>query len=91
MIRVTKRARQELKKLLNEKVDWPEARLRLMDRGQGNLGLGIDIETSDDRVVEYEGAKVLIVESTLASNLKGITIDVDDTPGGAQLVISQKS
>ncbi|MBA7486909.1 hypothetical protein ES707_22471 [subsurface metagenome] len=91
MIHVTERARQELKKMLSEKVDWPEARLRLMDRGQGDLGLGIDIEAPGDRVVEYEGRKVLLVESGLARNLKGVTLDVDDTPTGAELVISEKS
>ncbi|MFC1873826.1 hypothetical protein ACFLYX_00830 [Chloroflexota bacterium] len=88
---MTMRAGQELKKILAEKVDWPEARLRLIDRGQGNLGLGIDIESPGDRVVECEGTKVLVVESGLALNLNGITLDVDDTPDGIQLVISGRS
>ncbi len=88
MISVTKRAGQELKRMLAEKVDWPGARLRLIDRGQGNLGLGIDIESPGDRVVECEGTKVLVVESGLALNLEGITLDVDDTPDGVELVIS---
>jgi len=88
MVSVTEGACRELKRMLSEKVDWPGARLRLMDRGQGILGLGIDIELSGDRVVEYEGTKVLIIESELATNLKGITLDVDDTPEGAELVIS---
>ena len=38
MVNVTERAKQELKKLLARKVDWPEARLRLMDRGKGIIG-----------------------------------------------------
>ena len=91
MIHVTKRARQELKRILAEKVDWPEARLRLMDRGQGKLGVGIDIEAPGDQAIEYEGTKVLIVESGLATNLKGVTLDVDDTPEGIELVLSEKS
>jgi Fe-S cluster assembly iron-binding protein IscA len=90
MIAITERAKQELSKLLAEKVDWPGARLRLIDRGQGNLGLGIDIEAPGDHIVEYEGIKVLIVEPELAKNLQGITLDVDDTPEGAELVISEK-
>ena len=89
MINVTLRAKQELKKLLNASVDWPEARLRLVDRGQGKLGLGIDIETPDDQVVEYDGTKLHIVESGLAANLKRITLDVDDIPEGQELVIVQ--
>ncbi len=91
MIHVTERARQELKRILSEKVDWPQARLRLLARDQGKLGLGIDIDAPGDRVVEYEGIKVLIVEPGLATNLKGVTLDVDDTPEGAELVISDKS
>ena len=91
MINVTERAKQELKRLLTASVDWPEGRLRLMDRGQGKLGLGIDIETPHDQVVEYEGIKLLIVEPGLAANLKRVTLDVNDTPEGAELVICEKS
>ncbi len=90
MVSVTEGARKELKRMLSEKVDWPGARMRLVDRGQGNIGLGIDIEVPGDHVVEYEGTKVLIIESELATNLTGITLDVDDTPAGAELVLSGK-
>ena len=48
MVNVTERAKQELKTLLSKKVDWPQACLRLMDRGEGILGLGIDIEQPGD-------------------------------------------
>jgi len=91
MINITERAKQELSKILYEKVDWPEARLRLMDRGQGKLGLGVDLEAIGDQIVEYEGIKVLIVEPGLATKFEEITLDVDDTPDGAELVISEKS
>ena len=91
MINVTEKAKQELSKILSKKVDWPGARLRLVDRGEGRLGLGIDIETSGDQIIEYEGKKLLLVESELANNLKGITLDVDNTPEGTELVLSDKS
>lgn len=91
MINITKRAKQELSKILAKKVDWPGARLRLMDRGQGKLGLGIDIEAPGDHIVEYEGIKVLIVEPELAINLKGVVLDIDDTPEGAELIIFERS
>ena len=90
MITVTEGACKELKRILFDKVDWPGAGLRLIDRGQGILGLGIDIELKGDQVVKYEGTKVLIIESKLAANLVDITLDVDDTPEGAELVISSK-
>jgi Fe-S cluster assembly iron-binding protein IscA len=89
MITITERAKQELSKLLAEKVDWPGARLRLIDRGQGKLGLGVDIEAPGDRIVEYEGRKVLIVEPELAKSVQGVTLDVDDTPEGTELVVSE--
>jgi Fe-S cluster assembly iron-binding protein IscA len=88
MINITERAKYELSKLLSKNVDWPDARLRLLYRGQGKLGLGIDIEAPGDRIVEYEGRKLLLVEAELAKNLHGVTLDVDDTPEGVELVIS---
>lgn len=90
MIYITEKAKQELSDLLEESVDWPGALLRLMDRGQGKLGLGIDIEKPGDVIVEYEGAKLLVIEPLLATSLNRITLDVDDAAGGAELVISEE-
>ena len=91
MITVTERAKKELREILHSKVDWPGACLRLMDRGQGKIGFGIDIEAPGDLVVEYDGSKLLVVAPELAPGLKGITLDVDEMPEGARLVISEKS
>ena len=91
MINITEQAKQELIKILAKKVDWPGARLRLMDRGKGKLGLGIDIEAPGDQVIEYQGNKIMLIEPELANNLKGIILDVDNTPQGAVLVLSEKS
>ena len=88
MINITDKAKQTLKGILENSVDWPGARLRLMDRGQGKLGLGVDIEAPGDHIVEYEGIKVMVVEPELAIKLQGVTLDVDDTPEGTELVIS---
>jgi len=90
MVNVTDSARQELKKILLDNVDMPQARLRLVNREEGELGLGIDIEMPGDELVEYEGMPVLVVERELADNLNGVTIDVDETPEGAELVIYQR-
>ena len=88
MINVTERAKKALKKMLAAHVDVPQGRLRLMDRGQGKLGLGIDIESPDDETVKYDGLKVLVVEPVLARSLKGVTLDVEDNVGGSELIIS---
>ena len=87
MINITARAKQALQQLLKAKVDFPEGRLRLMDRGQGKLGLGIDIEMPGDELVEYNGATILVVERVLASNIKGVTPDVEDSAEGSNLVL----
>ena len=89
MIEITDRAKAELKKLLLDKVDWPGARLRLLDRGEGRLGLGIDIESETDCVVEYEGDVLMVVEDELASRIDGIMLDVENTDEGVELVICE--
>ena len=65
MIRVTDRAKKELKQILSNNVDWVFASLRLLDRGQGVLGVGIDIELPGDHIIEYEGTNLLLVEPEL--------------------------
>ncbi|MFC1900723.1 hypothetical protein ACFLYN_03920 [Chloroflexota bacterium] len=86
MVNITERAAKALVKLLNDSVDMPQARLRIVDRGQGDLGLGIDIETPTDYVVEYEGLSVLVVGETLAESLKGTTLDIEESPEGTEFI-----
>ncbi len=90
MINITEKAKKELIKLLNTKVDWPGARLRLMNRGNGKLGLGVDIEAPADILIEHDGTVVLVVEPELDSSLNRITLDVEDTAEGAKLVIIEQ-
>jgi Fe-S cluster assembly iron-binding protein IscA len=90
MIEVTDRAKQLLKETLCDNVDTPQAGIRLVARGEGQIGLGIDVENPGDQVVEFEGSKVLIVEKNLAEALTGITLDVEDTEEGAKLVLLEK-
>jgi len=89
MIKITERAKQALKRILTAHMDMPQGRLRLMDRGQGKLGLGIDIEMPGDKLVEYDGSTVLVVEDGLAANLKGVTLDIEDRFKGPDLVIQR--
>lgn len=91
MIGVTERAKKELKKILTDNVDHPKACLRLRTNDEGQLGLGIDIEMPDDKVIEYEGSKLLVVEPELADSLVDMAIDVEDSDEGSQLVIIDKS
>ncbi len=91
MVNVTERAKQELKRILTAAVDMPQARLRLLDRGQGKLGLGIDVEMPGDKLVDYDGLTVLVIGPEFASSLAGVTIDVDDTSDGVELVVLDDS
>jgi len=74
MIGVTERAKEELKKIIDKKVDYPGAGLRLTASGRGNFGLKIDAEASGDRVVKHEGLTVLLVEGRLDNGLKEHTL-----------------
>ena len=87
MINITEPAKQELKKILTEHVDLQQGRLRLIDRGQGKLGLGIDVEMPSDELIKYDGSTVLVIERGLATNLKGITLDIENSITGSELVI----
>lgn len=90
MIEVTNKARHELKKILTSSVDNSYARLRLIARGEGRLGLGIDVELPGDEVIEYDGSGLLLIGHELVSSLEGITLDIDDTAEETQLVINEK-
>ena len=91
MIGVTELAKQELKRMLSDKVDNPLAGWRLTLGDEGRLQLAMDVEMHGDHVVEHEGSKVLMVEPLLAESLEGETIDVVDTPEGPKLSIVDNS
>lgn len=90
MISVTKRAKEELKKILSDKVDNLQAGLRFISSGPNQFGLRIDIEMPGDQVVQHEGSKVLLVEHELATRLKGYVLDFEDTPEGQNFVLIQR-
>ncbi len=89
MLQITDSAKAELKRLLASNVDWPGARLRLLERSSGALGLGIDIASAGDRVVEYEGDELMVIDGNLADRLEKVMLDVDRTDDGVTLVISE--
>lgn len=91
MLIVSEGAKKELKKLLSASVDMPQARLHIIEREQGQLGLGLDIEMPGDEIVEHKGSGVLVVEHGLATSLDGLILDVENTVKGTQLVLCVKS
>ena len=91
MIGVTEKAKRELSRILTDNVDHPEACLRLRINDEGNLGLGIDIERSDDKIITHEGSTLLVVEPKLAESLADVAIDVEDNDEGNRLVLIDTS
>jgi len=90
MIVITDSARVELKKLLSENSEEIDTLLRLTANEEGQLGLILDHEQPGDNIVEHEGTKVFAIEGDLASNLNGITLDVEKTPEGPMLTLKQE-
>jgi hypothetical protein len=74
MIGVTERAKEELKEIVDKKVDYPEVGLRLTTNDQGNFCFKIDAEAPGDRVVKHEGLTVLLVEKRLDDSLQEHTL-----------------
>lgn len=77
MITVTERAKQEMKRILTDKVNNPLVALRLNVNSPGEFGLSTDIEMPGDQVVQHEGVKVLVVEEGWATSLDGYTLDFE--------------
>lgn len=90
MIYVTNEAKQELKNLLSADDDAPGAHLRIMDRGEGKLGLAPDMMRPDDQVVEYNGVVLLIAEPRFTSASDNITLDAYTNSDERRLVISEE-
>ena len=94
MLMVTERAKITLARLkVQAQIQDADVGLRLSlaegEAGRGLFGLRADRETQGDQVVEYGGAKVLLVEEALADALADATIDAEPAGQGDDLVISQ--
>ena len=87
VLTVTENAKQELKRILADNVDHPDAGLRLTSSLSDYFALTIDVAAPDEQVVEYEGSKVLLVDKELSDTLDGDVLDVEDTTEGAALVM----
>ena len=90
MLIVTENAKQQLKSMLLNHNDDPEIGLRLTVEPPQKFGLVLGREGMGDHVVQYEGAKVLLVTPELLTLLNEATIDAEVTPEGAKLVISRQ-
>lgn len=90
MITVTERAKEELKKMWASNIGDPALGFRLTPVEIGQYQLVPDREKERDHVVEYEGAKVLLIDEKLARILEGVTVDYRETASGLGLVVSEQ-
>jgi len=65
----------------------PDEGLRLLPRADGRFELMLGTELSGDQVVEYEGAKVLLVGIEYFKLFEAKTVDCQDTVDGAVLFV----
>ena len=87
MVAVTEQAAKELRaKLLAETSD-PEIGLRILPVPDSRFMLILDTELSGDQVVEYQGAKILLVGIEYFRALEGAIIDCQNTPEGTALFV----
>ena len=89
MVNVTDRAKVVLKNALSRSVEEEGIGLRVEISGEGTCALFPDREKAGDQVVEHEGDVLLLIGTEASQPLDGATIDLADTPEGAQLVITR--
>lgn len=89
MIRVSLRAKQQLKRCLLDKVARSGVSLRLEVGRVGVFGLVPDSARPDDQVVQYEGETVLLVDRELAERLDGWGIDYRGRDGESSLTVNR--
>jgi Fe-S cluster assembly iron-binding protein IscA len=89
-VTVTERATEELRSMLAEASTKEGQVLRLVAQPEGRgFALAPDQVEEGDETVEADGETVLVVASSLAEELGGARIDVEDTEEGARLTISR--
>ena len=91
MVEVTGRAKARLLELRESTgiAPLPEAGLRLAPDPSGQLELFADTERMGDRVVEHNGAKLLLIDEVLSLALAGAIIDCRTTSQGPKLIVNR--
>lgn len=67
----------------------PEKGFRLTKQ-EDRFVLEIDSPAKDDRVIRHEGAIALMVDQGTEEEVGDVLIDVEDRPGGPQLMMRSK-
>lgn len=62
----------------------------LLTKQEDRFALEIDSPAEDDRVIRHEGAIALMVDQGTKEEVGDVLIDVEDRPGGPQLMMRSK-
>lgn len=91
MISVTERAATELQDLLMTNGATPDQGVKLITDSSGNIGMTIALPAEGDEVVRRDEAPLLIVDGTIAQQLDGTELDLEEIPGleGAQFTLRE--
>jgi len=68
----------------------PTVRALRLTKQEDRFALEIDSPAEDDRVIRHEGAIALMVDQGTEEEVGDVLIDVEDRPGGPQLMMRSK-
>ncbi|MFQ5872694.1 MAG: hypothetical protein ACE5JL_02685 [Dehalococcoidia bacterium] len=89
MINITDEALMALHKSLQATGENPDAALRLIEVS-GSFCLQLDAPGEDDRIIEHEGRRVLVIGKSIDDRFPDALIDVHEGVEGRLLVISRQ-
>ncbi len=88
MVSVTERAKDRLKRIWSNNAEESQQGLRLCSLIPGKYDLIVDREQEGDQVVEYEGARVLLVSDEVSRSLDGGVVDFVFIEGQPRLIVT---
>ena len=91
MMVVTTRAKEKLKKILEDKKKEPSSFIRLIFSAEGGARLAFVFDRAgkgDKAVTDRGGVRVLLVGSDIAAKLGDAVLDCRETPEGIEFFIS---
>lgn len=91
MIKVTNRAKKELKRISETRPVEQGNCLRLTTppiwSGEGDFGVVVDHESGSDHVVSFQGLKILLLDADLVERLPTAVLDFKESEGGSRFTL----
>ena len=87
MLTITENAQQKMKDLYTQVGEDADNYLRLVEVGPQKYSFIKDKKNDNDRIVDWDGDRLLIIEDGLSETLDEMTIDFQVTPDGSTFVM----